>query len=288
MTRILLVGSQGQVGQAILEKAYLLGQSVIACDKHQCDITNISAIRDNLEKHQPDIVINCAAFTQVDKAELPCEKNNVWLINAKGPENLAKLCSEYGCLMLHLSTDYVFDGLKKTPYQETDKPCPISEYGKSKLAGEEAVIQHAKNFIILRVSWVFSEYAKNPLKNLVKLMRSCDHLNMVSDQIACPTYAGDIAEILLTLSRLDASRITSGVYHYCNTPAITRFDLADTVRQYLNLKKLTLMPILTAEYPTPAMRPKNAVLDCELFTRTYGIAIKPWERSLKSCLEKLS
>lgn len=287
MTPILLTGAQGQVGQAIAERAKLASLPIVSCSRQECDITNNNSLTKIFEKYQPRVIINCAGFTQVDKAELPAEKDNAWVINAKGPENLAKLCEQYGCLLIHLSTDYVFDGLKKTAYVETDETHPVSFYGESKLAGENAIIQHLKKYIILRVSWVFSEYAQNPLKNLVKLLRSRTELSMVSDQIACPTYAGDIAELVLTLAQRESNKVVSGIYHYCNYPAITRFDLAKTVCELLNLTTLQLHPILTSAYPTPAMRPKNSVLNCDLITKTYGISIKNWMTPLKKSLEKI-
>jgi dTDP-4-dehydrorhamnose reductase len=293
--RILLTGSQGQVGQAIIHHANKNSTeyTLIATNRSTCDITSIDVVNQNILQHKPNIIINCAAYTQVDKAESPDEKQNVWNINVKGPENLAKLCVEKNILLFHLSTDYVFDGFKTSAYTEKDETNPISEYGKSKLAGEQAIIQNTDQYLILRVSWVFSEFGQNSLKNMIKLMQTREELSIVSDQIACPTYARDIAEVFLKLSLLDKTNIKSGIYHYCNSPEITRYELARKIYalgnnvKHLQLKDLSIKPISTSAYPTPAQRPQNSILECSLFSQTFGISIKPWELSLKNCLENI-
>jgi len=292
--RILLTGSQGQMGQAILH--YSKNNSsitLIPTDRTTCDVTDFNSVQQAILQHHPDMLMNCAAYTQVDKAQMPDEKQKVWDINVKGTENLAKICADNNIFLFHLSTDYVFDGIKKTAYVESDETNPISEYGKSKLEGEQSIVKFTDKYIILRVSWVFSEFSQNPLKNILKLMQTRHELSIVNDQKACPTYAGDIADVLLKLSTFEKANLKPGIYHYCNQPGITRFELAKIVYSYgkkishLNLNDVSIKPITTENFPTPAQRPKNSMLDCSLFLQTFDIPLKPWENSLKHCLENM-
>ncbi len=281
--KILLTGSQGQVGQAIIEKARALNINLIACDRKILDITDMANIKDIINTGKPDYIINTAAYTAVDKAESESEKT--FAVNSLGPENLAKIATQYHIPLLHLSTDYIFDGEKDLSYLESDKVNPIGVYAKSKWAGEEAIRQFCKNYIILRISWVFGEYGNNFVKTMLRLMKEREELNIVSDQTGCPTYTGDIAEVILTIITTPHLANLYGTYHYSNHPATNWFEFAKAIyTQALKfdiLKTKFIRPIKTTDYPTPAKRPKNSVLNTELFQKTFKLSLQPWEKGLE-------
>ena len=266
--KILVTGAKGQVGSEIVKRL----PNCIAYDRDELDITDINQIRQKIEQHMPNVIINCAAYTAVDKAE--SESDMAFLINKTGPENLAKICEENKIFLMHLSTDYIFDGTKKLPYVETDPANPQSVYGESKWQGEEAVRKYCKNYLILRVSWVFGEYGHNFVKTMLRLANEKSELKIVSDQVGCPTYAGDIAEVLLKLSQLSKT----GTYHYCGKPATNWYDFAKVI---LKDNPINIIPIKTTDYPTAAKRPQNSVLNCDLFIKTFKMELSEWQNGLK-------
>jgi dTDP-4-dehydrorhamnose reductase len=266
--KILITGSHGQVGSEIVKRM----PNCIAYGRDELDITDIQQVRKKVEQQLPHIIINCAAYTAVDKAE--AEPDLAFAINKTGPENLAKVCSEQNIFLMHISTDYIFDGTKKTPYVETDKSNATSVYGITKWQGEEAVRNHCKNHLILRVSWVFGEYGHNFVKTMLRLSKEKDELKIVDDQIGCPTYAGDIADVLLKISK----NPKTGTYHYCGKPEISWYGFAKVILKECSTK---IIPIKTREYPTPAKRPHNSVLNCDLFMKTFNMELSEWQNGLK-------
>jgi dTDP-4-dehydrorhamnose reductase len=289
--KILLTGSQGQLGQSIIECARQFQSDItlISCDRTRLDITDIAAVKKLVEASKPDAMINTAAYTAVDKAESEFDK--AFAVNALGPENLAKIANDFNIPMIHFSTDYIFDGEKKSAYIESDIANPIGIYGRSKWAGEEAVRKYCEKYILLRVSWVFGEYGNNFVKSILRVMKERESLNIVSDQSGCPTYAGDIAEVALKLIQTATSK-QWGTYHYTGSPSMTRFDFVKAIYtealKYTPLQTQVINPIKTLDYPTPAKRPQNSVLDCHLFEKVFNITLQPWQYGLKKTLEKIS
>lgn len=288
--KILLTGSQGQVGQAIVEKAQEFNIHLIACDRKMLDITDMANIQDIIKTYSPDYIINSAAYTAVDKAESEPEK--AFAVNSLGAENLAKISAQYNVPLIHLSTDYIFDGEKASPYIESDKANPIGIYAKSKWAGEEAVRKYCKNHIILRISWVFGEYGNNFVKTMLRLMKERETLQIVSDQTGCPTYTGDIADVILKMITTPDLAQSYGTYHYTNIPSTNWFEFAKAI--YTEASKFDILqtklikPINTADYPTPAKRPKNSVLNTALFQKVFKISLQSWQKGLEKTLKKIS
>jgi dTDP-4-dehydrorhamnose reductase len=277
---IIVTGGKGQLGQCLNK---VLGNNAIYVDVDDCDITNLNSLKSFLEKNRPNIVINCAAYTQVDNCEQDVELS--MKINEKGPENLAQLSRELNFSLLHISTDYVFDGNKNTPYNEEDKTTPTSIYGKGKLAGENAIINNSDNYIIIRTSWLYSEFSNNFVKNIKNLMTEREELGIVFDQVGCPTYAIDLANAISEIVKSDF-KANSGIYHYGNLGVASWYDLTKEVQEYFNIK-CDIRPIESLEYPTPAKRPAYSVLNTKKIRTTFNIQIPYWKESLKSCLQNL-
>ena len=285
--KILLTGSQGQLGQSIIECAKQFDVELISCDRKTLDITDMSAVQKIVGASKPEAIINAAAYTAVDKAE--SESDKAFAVNSLGPENLAKIANDLNIPMIHFSTDYVFDGEKSSAYVESDVTNPLGVYAQSKLAGEDAVRKYCEKYIILRVSWVFGEYGNNFVKSILRLMKEHEVLNIVSDQSGCPTYAGDIAKTALEIIQTSKQW---GTYHYTGSPGVTRLNFVKAIYaealKYSQLQTKVINPIKTIDYPTPAKRPLNSVLDCHLFEKTFNITLQPWQNGLKKTLEKIS
>ena len=288
--KIVVTGANGQVGW---ELARLGGKhELLALDRAALDITDAPAVQALLEETRPAVVINAAAYTAVDRAEQ--EPELAFAVNREGPRHLATACRHLDIPLLHLSTDYVFDGTHSEPYREEDPVAPLGVYGRSKWEGEEAVRQNLAAHLILRVSWVFGEHGHNFVKTILRLARERDELRVVMDQHGCPTYAGDIARVLLVLAeRISAGKEEAwgGTYHYCGTPATTWHGFAqaiiDLASTYEPLRVRTLIPITTAEYPTPAQRPANSVLACDRFEARFGMRVHPWRKGLAATVQVL-
>ena len=287
--RIIVIGARGQVGWELNRRATLLGHDVLAWDVAELDITAATAVDRALDASGADVAINAAAYTAVDKAEQ--EPELAFAVNRDGPAHLAAACARSHIPLLHISTDYVFDGRKTGPYTEDDPVAPLGVYGQSKQEGDEAVRRLWPRHLILRVSWVFGAHGHNFVKTILRLAREREELRVVADQHGCPTYAGDIADVLLELAgrlaEIDA-RDNWGTYHYCGAPATTWHGFASAIVEQARtrepLKVRAVTAIATADYPTPAARPANSVLDSSRLTKRFGIQPRPWRDGLEAML----
>lgn len=288
--KYLIVGNKGQVGTeltSILEKQ---GHPFSAYDFPEMDITNLELVQSIVDKDQPDILINCAAYTAVDKAEE--EKEAAFAVNADGPGNLAKACAKANIPLIHISTDYVFNGTKEGEYYETDQANPIAVYGESKWVGEELVRKNLSNHIIIRTSWVFSSHGNNFVKTMLRLSQEREELRVVADQRGCPTSAREIARAIYTISQSQLEN-KYGAYHFCQPEPTTWHGFAsETIAQAKNIGfpvvTKEIEPIETSQYPTPATRPANSVLNCDKICTNFGLTIPNWKDSLLEALNELS
>lgn len=286
---IVVIGAQGQVGRELTQRASALGHTVLAWDQAELDITDAAAVERALAASGADVVINAAAYTAVDRAEQ--ESELAFAVNRDGPAHLAAACARLHIPLLHISTDYVFDGTKAGFYTEDDPAAPLGVYGRSKWEGDEAVRRLSPQHLILRVSWVFGIHGHNFVKTILRLAREREELRVVADQYGCPTYAGDIADALLELvgriSEIGAKNAW-GTYHYCGEPATTWYGFATAIveqgRAYEPLRVQAVTAIATADYPTPAARPANSVLDCARLSARFGIRPRPWRDGLDTLL----
>lgn len=280
---VLVTGANGQLGQAI--------QSVVGnyssidfvfCDSSVLNITDISNCETIFIKHKPQFCINAAAYTAVDKAE--SEPENAYAINVIGAQKLAAVCKTHNTILLHVSTDFVFDGLATEPYSEEAIPNPTGVYGLTKLQGEQAIQNIWEKHFIIRTSWVYSQFANNFMKTMLRLANERDSLSVVSDQIGTPTNAVDLAECLLTIITFDFRLLTFdcyGIYNFSNEGLCTWYDFAKEIFRINNVS-INLQPIPTTAYPTPAKRPAYSVLDKSKLKQVFGIEVKSWEASLKN------
>lgn len=289
--RILITGAQGQLGQSFawLKQQGQAGRAeLILLGRAQLDICQTERIGQALDHYQPDAVINAAAYTAVDKAE--SEPQAAYLLNATAVGWLAQACAQRGLRFLQVSTDYVFDGQQKQPYRETDPTAPVSVYGKSKLAGEQAAVQALPSSLILRTSWVFSQFGHNFLTTMFRLGAERPALGIVADQWGGPTYAPHIAQVLLDLAQQESAQ---GVYHFAGEPVVSWYQFAQHIfEQAVNQQKLAkapaLKPISTASYPTPAPRPAQSALQQNKLDTVLAKPIdRDWQAGLRLSLENL-
>ena len=288
--KILVIGKSGQLGQSI-NKIVSNAQSnneFVFVGRDQLDLSNENNVASYFESNDFDIIINCAAYTAVDKAESEVELANQ--VNHLGVKQLAQIANKQKAKLIHISTDYVFDGESDEPYLESNITNPINTYGKTKLAGEQAVLVAMQyGAIIIRTSWVYSEYGHNFVDTMLRLGKERDGLNVVSDQIGSPTYAGDLAMAILHIIQtevfLNSSQETQ-IYHYSNEGICSWFDFAKEIFAFANIQ-CTISPIITEQYPTPAQRPTNTLMDKDKISQTFGVNIPYWKESLKTCIEIL-
>lgn len=272
--KILITGARGQLGT---ELAKLLPDSVLT-DVAELDITNLTAVQSFVKEKGINTIINCAAYTAVDKAEDDVELATK--INVLGPENLAKT----GCKIVHVSTDYVFDGKGHKPYTPEDETNPVSVYGKTKRAGELAVLQNAKEAVIIRTAWLYSPYGNNFVKTMRRLGAEKESLNVVADQIGSPTYAADLAKAIVHILP-QINEKTRGIYHFTNEGICSWYDFATEIMDQSGLK-CQVNPIPTSAYPTRAQRPFYSVLDKSKIKNTFNVKIQHWKKGLEKCLQR--
>ncbi len=283
MKKILVTGANGQLGQCLQKISSQFEEfEFIFTDSETLDITNKEEVNDFFWQNAPDFCINAAAYTAVDLAETDIEK--AFLVNADGAENLAEACAENNAQFIHVSTDYVFDGENNLSYTEEDFTNPLGVYGASKLAGDELALEVNPCSVILRTSWVYSEFGKNFVKTMLNLFATKNELNIVADQFGQPTNANDLAEAIMKI--IKSEKITPEIFNFSNLGRISWFDYAEKIAE-LSEAKIKLNAIETSQYPTPAKRPKNSVLDLDKISKTYGIQLKPWEESLEGCVQIL-
>jgi len=273
---VLVTGANGQLGQSLQFIADNHPEiKFVFCSSQELDITQKSNIENVFEKVKPAFCINAAAFTAVDKAESESEKAH--LINTEGARNLAEVCLQHNTILVHVSTDFVFDGNKKTPYTEEDVTNPTGVYGQTKLDGEKAVEAVWDKHFIVRTSWVYSQFANNFMKTMLRLASERDSLSVVSDQIGTPTNAVDLAEALIQIVLSKNSNY--GIYNFSNEGQCSWYDFAKKIFEVNNIK-IDLQPIPSSAYPTPAKRPAYSVLDKTKIKTVFGIKIKTWQASL--------
>lgn len=286
---ILVFGANGQLGQELTRLAATHGLPMHALPHGEADISDSSAVAAALARWKPKLLVNAAAYTKVDLAETNADEARKG--NEIGPGVLGGACAAAGIPMVHVSTDYVFDGSKPDPYRETDPVWPISAYGRSKVAGEEAVRGELKHHVILRTAWVYSEFGYNFLKTILRLAETRDELRIVADQHGSPTSAREIAEAILHLAPpLLRDRKLSGTYHFTAEGFTTWHGFASRVVEIaapMTGRNPRVIPIQTADYPTPAKRPANSRLDCGLFVQTFGITPRHWTESVDATTRTL-
>ena len=276
MTKSLVTVSNGQLAQCLKDVVKHHDElDVDFRDLTGLDITNKQQLSSYFSKFKLDYCINCAAYTAVDLAEE--QSDLAYAVNAEGPKNLAEVCKKYQVKLLHISTDFVFDGKKQTPYVETDMPNPLGVYGASKWQGERYIQEVMEDYFIIRTSWLYSEYGNNFMKTMLRLSETRDEISVVSDQIGAPTYAGDLAEVLIKI--ILSSSTNYGIYHYSNSGAISWCDFAVEIFKQFG-KKIHVEPIKTKDYPTAAKRPKYSVLDTTKIKNNFYCTINDWQTSL--------
>jgi len=283
--KILVTGSKGQLGNEIqsIAKDYLDFEFLFT-DIDDLDITNAEQVNEYFKLNRPDAVINCAAYTAVDKAESDIEM--AYRINHLAVENMAKSASAVNALIVHLSTDYVFDGQSEVPYTESDSANPQSVYGKSKLAGEQAVNDFALNGVIIRTSWLYSAFGANFIKTILRVGSEKKELNVVFDQIGTPTYAKDLSKAILDIIPQASKKNGVELFHYSNEGETNWYEFAKTIVSIAGLD-FKINPILSKDYPVSAPRPSFSVLCKSKIKETYGISIPYWLDSVNNCMERL-
>lgn len=286
--QILITGAYGQLGSEINELKEMFGDwSFLFTDVDSLDITSDDAVREYFNSHKIDVVVNCAAYTAVDKAE--SDQDTAHLVNAVAPKILAKQCKLVGAKLIHVSTDYVFAGDACTPYSESDKTDPQGVYGATKLNGEKFIFDENPDSIIIRTAWLYSSFGNNFVKTMLRLGKEKDELGVVFDQVGSPTYAADLAKAILQIvkrTEADATNFIPGIYHYSNEGAISWFDFAKAIFE-LSGNKIQLNPVLSDQFPTPAKRPHYSVLNKSKIRDKFELKIPYWKDSLQVCLNRI-
>jgi dTDP-4-dehydrorhamnose reductase len=283
MQTIIVTGANGQLGQELQRLATDFPAFTFHFYSHtELDIADDDQVQRVFGGLTPTYCINGAAYTAVDKAE--SEPRVAFSINAESTKNLAAACREQGARFIHISTDYVFNGMGEQPYKEDDPTDPVNLYGASKLKGEQLALEANPDAVVIRTSWVYSSYGNNFVKTMLRLMQSRTEINVVADQTGSPTYAADLAKAILQI--LSSGKWKGGIYHFSNEGVTSWHEFAREIQHYTHLD-CTVHPIPTEQYPTPAKRPKYSVLNKEKIQQTYGITLVPWRSSLYRCLDLL-
>ncbi len=284
--KIAVTGANGQLGQSLRKIANSIQSEWFFTDIDELDITQDDAVEDFFKQHTPDVLIHCAAYTAVDKAE--SQQKIAHKVNHIASYKLALQCQKTNCKMIHISTDYVFDGRHYKPYVETDRCKPISAYGQTKLSGEIAVRNSLSDAIILRTSWLYSEFGENFLKTMLKLGKAREELNVVFDQTGTPTYAGSLAEGIIRILQdyQTENKWVTGIYHFSNQGVCSWYDFAQWIMDEAKLD-CQINPITTEKFPTPARRPFYSVLNKAKFENTFEHHIPHWTDAAKACFSQL-
>jgi len=280
---ILITGCNGQLGNEMQRLELLHPEhTYFNTDVQELDITDRDAIRRFVDEHAIDGIVNCAAYTAVDKAEENIELATV--LNSDAPGYLAEAADSRNGWMIQISTDYVFDGTNHRPYEETDEVCPNSVYGSTKLKGEFNTMNNCRQAMIIRTAWLYSTFGNNFVKTMIRLGKEKPELGVIFDQVGTPTYARDLAQVIFTAIE---KGVKPGIYHFSNEGVISWFDFTKAIHRIAGIKTCKVRPLHTSEYPTPAKRPHYSVLDKTKVKETYGIEIPYWEDSLRECIEQL-
>ncbi len=281
--KVIVTGANGQLGKEFQQLVSSFPFEFIFLTKDDLSINQPAEVKKIFREHQPQYLINCAAYTAVDKAEN--EKDIAFQVNAAATGELAAMCKEQHAKFIHISTDYVFDGSATVPYRENDLPNPQGVYGASKSEGEKLAVKNNPESIIIRTSWLYSSYGKNFVKTMMRLMSEKEEINVVNDQFGSPTYAPDLAAAIMQI--VSFGKWVPGIYHYSNEGIISWHDFAVAIKE-LTGSTCKINPITTAQYPTTAKRPAYSVLDKTKIQTTFGISIRGWKDGLAVCIQRLS
>ena len=282
MLNILITGANGQLGRSLQRLGGVSPHNYICTDVAELDITDAGAVLQTVKEQRIDVIVNCAAYTNVERAEE--DEPTADLLNHKAAAYLAAAAKETGATLIHVSTDYVFDGTAHTPYTEDVTPSPLGAYGRTKLAGERAVMASGCRYLIFRTAWLYSEYGKNFLKTMLCLSSERERLQVVFDQIGTPTYAGDLALALFSIIEAGRYAGNEGVYHFTNEGVCSWYDFATEIAAAAGHDKCRIIPCHTSEFPTKATRPAYSVLDKTKVKQTFQMDIPHWREAMLYCL----
>jgi len=292
MMKVFVAGNKGMLAFDFVRSLEKDGMTVAGADLPELDITDRASVNTALDRERPDVVVNCAAYTAVDRAETDHEL--AMKVNGDGPGVLARACSQYNIPLIHISTDFIFDGSLRRPYNEDDTPNPLSVYGATKLAGEEAVRQECEHHIIVRTAWLYGVQGGNFVKTMLRLAREREEIRVVNDQTGCPTWSADLARTLSRISGAISSDSVQdywGIYNYASSGQTTWHGFASTAigeaRRYEALRVERIVPITSAEFQSPVRRPAWSVLDTGKITSIFGIVPPPWQDSLQAMIGEL-
>lgn len=286
MSNILITGANGQLGNCLRDLAHNDSRHVFFyTDVDELDITNLEQVEDYVSKHDIEVIVNAAGYTAVDKAETEAER--CFLINSDATHNLAVVTKRYDIFLVHISTDYVFDGTSEVPYKPYDVVNPQSVYGKSKAAGEVAIMETGCHAVIIRTSWLYSEYGSNFVKTMLRLGRERDEIKVVDDQVGGPTYARDLAQTILTILEERSFIEGTKIYHFANQGVVSWNEFARQIMRNASLS-CKVLPISTAEYGAAAPRPASSVFDLSAVIQDFGIEIPQWQDSLRKCIQNIN
>lgn len=286
---VLVTGADGQLGNEIklLAQKINLPFKFHFTDADNLDITSKDKVEEYVKINHIQYIINCAGYTAVDKAEADSDK--AFEVNVTGVENIALVAKQFGVKVIHISTDFVFDGASEVAYTEEMTPNPLSVYGSSKLKGEEALMQMSINWIIIRTSWLFSEFKSNFVKTMISLMKQKDKLTIVEDEVGTPTYAADLAEMIIHILQLsEKDEWKTGLYHFCNSGEVSRYEFAKEIKRLAAIEDCELSGITSKEYGSVVKRPAYSALNPTKLANVFSVKIPRWEDALERCIKKIN